>query len=268
MINSFEGGYRESPEKKHYGEILEDRSKIFHGIGFDLIRLQRILDNGILSEKAAAEKGVDITRNYGGYNLSDSISVGESPAVHGTYTFGVFRNYIANGISFAIDGVSAFKARKGSERDSGYIDEAFVSHSIPKEKITGIMIPEEMLDLPLSKIPVGLAKMGYGYIDNRCKKIIQDLEQECDFTDDISGLEDLMKRKVELEESDLGYLEKDEQRKKFFDQMEEFMQTYISKAYSKRFGVQEPTLRNVLAQQIPQGMSLYNSDGFPIQIEK
>ena len=56
-----------------------------------------------LIEKAASEKGVDITRNYGGYNLSDSISVGESPAVHGTYTFGVFRNYIANGISFVIE---------------------------------------------------------------------------------------------------------------------------------------------------------------------
>lgn len=268
MINSFEGGYIESPEKKQYGEILEDRSKIFHGIGFDLIRLQRILDNGILSEKAAAEKGVDITRNYGGYNLSDSISVGESPAVHETYTFGVFRNYIANGISFVIDGVSAFKARKGSERDSGYIDEAFVSHSIPREKITGIMVPEEMLDLPLSKIPIGLARMGYGYIDNRCRKIIQDLEQECGFTDDASELEKLMKQKTELEGSNLEYSEKDQQRRKIFDQMEEFMQTYISNAYSKRFSVQEPTLRDVLAQQIPQGMSLYNSDGFPIKVEK
>jgi len=268
MINSFEDGYRESPEKKQHGEILEDKSKIFHGIGFDLIRLQRILDNGILSEEAASEKGVDITRSYGGYNLSDSISVGESPAVHKTYTFGVFRNYIANGISFVIDGVSAHKARKGSERDSGYIDEAFVTHSIPKEKITGIMVPEEMLDLPLSKIPVGLAKMGYGYIDNRCKKIIQDLEQECDFTDDTSELENLIKRKAELEEFDLEYLEKDKQRKIIFDQMEEFMQTYIGKAYSKRLSKHNPTLRDVLAQQIPQGMSLYNSDGFPIRIEK
>ena len=209
-----------------------------------------------------------LTRNYRGYNLSDSISVGESPAVHGTYTFGVFRNYIANGISFVIDGVSAFKAKKGSERDSGYIDEAFVSHCIPQEKIVGIMIPEEMLDLPLSKIPVRLAKMGYDYIDNRCKKNIQDLEQECDFTDDISRLDDLIKKKSELEKSDLEYFEKDKQRKDIFDQMEEFMQTYISKAYSKRLGIQDPTLRDVLVKQIPKGMSLYNSDGFPIQIEK
>ena len=55
MIHRFEGGYTESPEKKQFGEILKDRSKIFHGIEFDLIRLKRILDNGILSEKAAAE---------------------------------------------------------------------------------------------------------------------------------------------------------------------------------------------------------------------
>lgn len=94
------------------------------------------------------------------------------------------------------------------------------------------------------------------------------MKQECDFTDDISGLEDLMKRKAELVELDLEYLEKDKQRKIIFGQMEEFMQTYISKAYSKRFGIQTPTLRDILAQQIPQGMSLYNPDGFPIQIEK
>ena len=268
MINSFEGGYRERPEKKQYGEILEDRSKIFHGIGFDLIRLKKILDNGILSEKAAVDRGVDITRNYGGYNLNDSISVGESPVIHGTHTFGAFKNYIANGISFVIDGVPAYKAKKGSERDSGYIDEAYVSHSISREKIVGIMVPEEILDLPLSKIPVGLAKMGYSYIDNRCRKIIQDLAQECNFADDVSELEDIMRQKAELEESNLEYLEKDGQRRKIFTQMEEFMQGYISKAYSKKLNIPNPTLRNTLFHQIPQEMSLYNSDGFPITIEK
>jgi len=130
------------------------------------------------------------------------------------------------------------------------------------------MIPEEELDLPLSKIPVGLEKMGYSYIDNRCKKIIQYLEQECNFTDDISKLEELISQKEDLENANLKYLEKDKKRKEIFDQMEKFMQGYIGKAYSKKFNIPNPTLRDALIKIIPQEMSLYDSDGFPIKIEK
>lgn len=251
------------------GEILKDESKIFHGIGFDLIRLQGILSNGILSQRTAEGRGIDITRNYGGYNLNDNISVAESPAINKTYNFGAFENYIANGISFVIDGVPTLKAREGSKGYSGYPDEVFVLGSIPKENITGMMIPEAMLDLPLSKLSLGLEKMGYNYIDNRCRKIIQDLGTECDFEEDTSRLEELIKQKSELEESNLGYSEEySQKRQKIFDQMEEYMQEYIEKAYSKKFNIPSPTLRDILLQQIPQGMNLYNSDGFPITIEK
>jgi len=268
MINSFEKGFAKNLEKKQYGEILKDKSTIFHGIGFDLIRLQKILDNGILSEQAASDKRVEIIKNYGGYNLSDSISVGESPAINNTYTFGVFKNFIANGISFVIEGVSTFKAMKGEERDSGFIDEAFVYHSIPKKNIKGIMIPEKMLDIPLSKIPIGLSKMGHGYIDNRCRKIIKNLEEEYNFKADTSILEKLMAKKAELEESNLDYLELDAKTEKIFEQMDKFMQVYLSKAYSKKFNISNPTLKDILLQIIPKGMNVYNSDGFPIQIDK
>jgi len=51
-----------------YGKILFDRSKYFHGIGFDFLRLKSILEKGILSEQAAQQENINFKRNYGGYN--------------------------------------------------------------------------------------------------------------------------------------------------------------------------------------------------------
>ena len=155
-----------------YGEILYDKSLVFHGVGFDMIRLRNILEKGILSEQAAQAKGMELTRNYGGYNLGDSVSVAESPAINNSFTFGCFGNYIKGGISFVIKGEHAYKAPKGSSRDGGYPDEAFIGHEVKRENITGVMVPADLLDAPLADLPLGLAKMGYAYIDNRCRKII------------------------------------------------------------------------------------------------
>ena len=41
--------------------ILTNREKAFHGISFDLLRLERILQEGILSEAASRER---ITTRY------------------------------------------------------------------------------------------------------------------------------------------------------------------------------------------------------------
>jgi len=43
----------EIPKEKQYGEVLRDKSKLFHGVGFDTIRLKSILQHGILSENTA-----------------------------------------------------------------------------------------------------------------------------------------------------------------------------------------------------------------------
>jgi len=253
-------------QEPKYGEILYDKSLVFHGVGFDLIRLHNILEKGILSEQAAQTKGVELTRNYGGYNLGDSVSVAESPAINDSFTFECFGNYIKGGISFVIAGEHAYKAPKGSSRDSGYPDEAFVRHEVKRENITGVMVPADLLDTPLADLPLGLAKMGYAYIDNRCRKIISDLETETGYHADATELEELIKKKEEIENQELGYLEKDKQRKDIFTQMEKVISQHVGQAFSQKLGTDHPTLKDALRLYLPESMKVYNSDGFGISL--
>ncbi|MDD3101567.1 MAG: hypothetical protein PHE59_00235 [Patescibacteria group bacterium] len=253
-------------EEPRYGEILYDKSLVFHGVGFDLTRLRSILEKGILSEQAAQAKGLELTRNFGGYNLSDSVSVAESPAINNSFTFGCFNNYIKGGISFVIADEHAFKAPKGSSQDSGYLDEAFIKHEVERKNITGVMVPADLLDAPLADLPLNLAEMGYNYTDKRCKKIISDLETETGYRSDTTELEKLIEKKEELENQEIDYFEKDKQRKDIFAQMEKSMSQYVEQAFSQKLGIDHPTLKDVLKLYLPKSMKIYNSDGFDISL--
>jgi hypothetical protein len=255
-----------SEKEPKYGEILYDRSKSFHGIGFDFLRMKSILEKGILSEQAAQQEGVSFKRNYGGYNLGDSVSVAESPAINNSFTFGCFGNYIKNGISFVIANEHPYKAPKGSSRDSGYLDEAFIHERVKRENISGVMIPKDLLDTSLAGLPLGLAKMGYAYVDERCRQIISGIETETGYHADTSRLEELIAKRRELEEKELDYSSKDEQRKAIFDQMEKLMGQLINNAFSQKTGKENPTLRDVLKLYLPESMKIYNSDGFEISL--
>lgn len=257
----------QTPEQEpRYGEILLDRSKSFHGIGFDFLRLKSIMEKGILSEQEAQKENINFRRNYGGYNLGDSVSVAESPVVNNSFTFGCFGNYIKGGISFVISNEHSFKAPKGSARDSGYPDEAFIRGRVKSENITGVMIPEDLLDSQLSELPLGLAKMGYAYIDERCRQIVSGLESETGYHADTTHLEELIKQKQELEQRDMDYLAKDNERKAIFQQMEHEMGKIIGLAFAQKLEKERLTLRDVLKVYLPESMKIYNSDGFEVSL--
>jgi len=103
-------------------------------------------------------------------------------------------------------------------------------------------------------------------VDERCKKAIRDLETECDFSGETTFIEDLIIKKSELEKSDIDFLEKGKLRGEIITRMDDFMRNYIEKAYAKKINNPLPTLRDVLKEYIPQGMALYNSNGFIIEI--
>ncbi len=255
------------PEQEpRHGEILLDRSKSFHGIGFDLLRLKSILEKGIVSEQEAQKENINFRRNYEGYNLGNSVSVAESPAVNNSFNFGCFGNYIKNGISLVISNEYSFKAPKGSEIDSGYPDEAFIRDKVKRENITGVMIPEDLLDSQISELPVGLVKMGYAYIDERCRQIVCSLESETGYHADTVHLEELIKQKEQLKERDMDYLAKNNERKAIIEQIEHEIGKIISLAYAHKLGKENLTLRDVLKVYLPESMKTYNSDGFEVSL--
>lgn len=255
------------PEQEpRYGEILFDRSKYFHGIGFDFLRFKSIMEKGILSEQEAKQENISFRRNYGGYNLGDSVSVAESPAINNSFTFGCFGKYIRGGISFVISNEHSFKAPKGSVRDSQYLDEAFIRGKVKRENITGVMVPEDLLNSPLSELPLGLAKVGYAYIEQRCRQIVGDLESETGYHADTTYLEELIKQIQELDQRDIGYLVKYEERDAIFEKMEHEMGKIIASAFAQKLEKENVTLRDILKVYLPESMKTYNSDGFEVSL--
>jgi len=253
--------------RAQYGEVLFDHSKAFHGIGFDFLRLKSILEKGILSEQEARQQKVSLVRNSPrGYNLSDNVSVAESPAINSTFTFGAFANYIRNGISFVISGGERLHRFRGGPRDSDIPGEAFVKEKVKKENIVGIMIPEDKLDSSLFELPFRLVGRATGSVDDRCIRTINDLESETGYRADTLQLEKLMKQKEELEQSDIDYLKKDKPRKAILAQMEREMTYIVGSAFAKKLGKENPVLRDILKLYIPESMRVYNSDGFEISL--
>lgn len=261
----------------NYGEILLDRSLLFHGIGFDFARLKGILHHGILSEDEARQRGVRFIRNYDGFNLANTVSVAKPPSIHNTFTNQAFNTYISNGISFIISGMKVEKdtPRRYSALRSiddeleetlnvNFDDEAFVKDYIPLENITGIMAPHTALSKPISELPLVLQGTGIRYIDIRCRAMISFLQVECGFIGDTSSLRSFVERMNNLTRyHDVGVMN---EVSDIVSQIDNFMRLYISRAYDKLFQKENATLRDVLRYYVPPGMRFFNSRGIPMDL--
>lgn len=142
--------------------ILENANISFHGINFDYFKMISILETGILSQNAATSLGISIDRNYDGYNENSQVSLSESPSIHDTYNHGAFNAFVKNGISFVIDTSNMYCIQ---DNKSGIPGEIYVDHSVPRENIIGIMLPEQYLQTSIDKLNI-FGDMGTGYVDD------------------------------------------------------------------------------------------------------
>lgn len=261
---------------KEYGKIFFDDTKLFHGIGFDLLRFISIMRYGILSEHAAKELNIDMPRNFPGYNLDDTVSVTIAPGIFGNFEVGAYNTFVKNGIQFVISNVEAIKAEPGSIRDSHFVDERFVNDRIPLENIEGIIFPMDALHKPISSLPIDLKNMELSLVDKRCTKIISGLREECSYLGDTKPLIDLIHKKDQFIKSQPYFSERTEEEEKrivgyekiIIGDMERFMQKYQGDAFSAKFGKKSATLLDVVKEYVPENMKLYNSNGKAANIER
>lgn len=283
----------ETLEKQPYGEILFDKSKFFHGVGSDLLRMISILQNGILSKDEAENTRVKITRNNShGYNLTDSISVAESPSIHNTFTSECFDLYIRHGISFVIADEITYKAERDSNRDSKFKDEAFVKGKIEKDHIVGIMIPEDLLNSPIIYTRPGLVAKDdegvYSNIRERCLHTIEKLELETGYHSNTLIINELLTeiREIELkadeyieimrgstknddgkfEEAHSNFYKNNSKAVRIARKIEEELGNLINEAFKRKFGKEDVTVKDVLKNYIPSTVKVYNSQGFEIKL--
>jgi len=257
-------------------ELLQDKSKYFHGIGFDLPRIPKILKIGILNEKDALAQNANIQRNTRGFNLDDTISVAESPSINNTYDHGAFGLYIKSGISFVIDkqklhifGIPSnitsddLNVARPSSRIRG---EQFIEGSVPRDNIVGVMVPKEMLDIKIAELPLGLRNIGWGQINDKCKSLIAEVEKECAYSEDTSKLEEFVQKRELVQQLKGDSLVKGKQEEQIFLEMERVVTGFMERAYAKKLGKEDVRLKDVLEYYLPPAMKVYNTSGASIQL--
>ncbi len=126
---------------------------LLHSIGFNLQRLESILNNGLLSYNKAVEKGLNIAKNYNNPLVNnDYISALKVGFINLDVQNTIYSLYISKGISFIMEGVPY-----ASNQDELFIhrfDEVLIKDEVSPDKFVGLAIPEEYQDMPLTDLTI------------------------------------------------------------------------------------------------------------------
>lgn len=123
---------------------------LLHSISFNMIRLESILDNGVLSIRKMKELGINYCANYTGYNLDDTISCVAYKYVNPSVLDSAYNKYISSSVSLIIEGVDYIY--DVSSRYINRVDEVLVSDYIPTSAIRGVIVPSMYRDVPIYSV--------------------------------------------------------------------------------------------------------------------
>lgn len=147
---------------KDYIETVKENSGFFENhyyhsiIDLNLVKLDSILKNGILC-KSLIEKEKLVTiythpaSSTNSKNGSEYISITRyTDNCHFSEVFESFVMHTLISLSLLID--KNIDIYEKAERDTYFFDEVFAHQYISKDKITGIILPEHLTNLPIKKI--------------------------------------------------------------------------------------------------------------------
>lgn len=145
---------------------------LLHSIGFNPMKLEGILKYGIASQAYASASDIPFAPNYN-FNIApediakyhlesainDKLTERNSHNISLVRTLYIssdplsaYQKYVRNGISFIVEGIPYIQD-KGKELIKRS-DEVIVKDYIPKENITGLLIPQNYKDKLLSEVPI------------------------------------------------------------------------------------------------------------------
>lgn len=235
--------------------ILENPNIAFHGINFDYFKMLGILQDGILSQKAAELIGINLDRNYGGYNGNINVSLCESPSIHGTYDYGAFGTIAKDGISFVVDTSNKWCI---SDNKSGIVGEIYINLSVPRENILGIMLPEEYLQTSIDKLNI-FGDIGEGYVDNYALNFIDKINNQFGTNFDKEKVYELIEEKKKLK----GYYsERRNHIEKINQQINEIITKLFDAGFKTAYNLSDsPTLFDAVTVLTKGSIPIYSSDG-------
>lgn len=257
--------------------ILLNKKLGYHSVNFDIFKVISILENGIYSKNYAEGKGINISRNYLGYNGNDYISLAESPSISNTYQEGAFDTFIKRGISFVIDTTNYEVKRDNGEvrgmivpLSSGVKGEVYIKDHIKKEDIKGLMLKEEILNTEISSIDIGLLYVQKDLINIYALNFLKNIVTTFNYPANLEDLEHLLSDLNKLIEVSRVKFRDQETKIKIEQKIKEinnFLVVNLSKAIELKYNVSFPTIGFILEKINKNNLPIYNIDGQKIEFD-
>lgn len=208
----------------------------FHGIGWDFVKLESILDSGLVSQYVANKNNFTLSRNYNGNNSNMWISVVDSKDIaKDGECLKLFIDGNITLVSFVGDYCLGVDKKNTPEaRDNGlpinsglYNDECFVFGQIPGEDIYAIILPKDSLNKEIKLLNFLNCSNNYEIIENRTLNYVNYLNKfynvEIDLTNFYKLLNSLKNSEIEFSKLD------DNNQKKIKDEFFETTNILVSK---------------------------------------
>lgn len=234
---------------------------LLHAIGFNPMRLEGILKNGIVSYNYAKEHNIPYSKNYNftisktflknndfGENTNEILKESNYNNIYlvrmlyvSDDPLSAYNLYVTKGISLVVEDIDFI-----SDKEKEFIkrsDEVIVKRFIPKEKIKGITIPKNYIDESLSYISILPDNIkNYEYIMDTVKNYVAYLEKY-NHKVDLEELSILLKdfkyaakSIASLEKESIDYKESMEDYKDIIKEIDELLVEETNKCFTKILG--------------------------------
>ena len=203
-LNKSFSRYLDNIHYSSYSEKYRSEEKekaCLHGIGWDFGKLESILDNGILSNYAANNQDVVISRNFEGNNSNMWISVVDSKNV--SLEAEAYQEFANNNICFYsfVSGYHDGEKNKSKALSEGlpiksglYSDESFVFDQIAPNDIGYLILPKNASNKRLDELDYLHCCNGYKTVRDRVGYYFDYIKKTCDLEPDTSKTDILIEK--------------------------------------------------------------------------
>ncbi len=241
--------------------ILEDKSLRFHGVGHNILKYISILQNGILT-KIDSVKSELYSKNYGGYNQNNMISMAISPSVFGTYKHGAYGVFISDGIGFVLKDCQGIRSST-TNHHSGFDDEEFHIGSIPVSKITGIILNKGLSQSKVTDLQL-FKGMGSGFVDSTCDVIIKYLQKNGIEDINIEEINNILNKKNTLDSQGLDFLDKMKREEMLIAELNSIIVNYLEKYFKQVLGKDDISIMEIIEHYNDRRLPIYDELGILI----
>jgi len=244
---------KEKEELRPFGELLERKDLVYHGVGVDLIALYGIAEHG-LSSAADQEERLGYVNSNTTKELtktgSDLVSVAETPVRKLPNV--AFVTYIeGSAVSFAIDPANCSMVQPP---DRGFYDEAFIKGAV-MEDVVGVVINDDTADQRVADQPVVSRNVSPDVVAQKAQNVFNFLVRNLDphlanYQEELDALAgELAHITSERLAATFGMISDADRNK--IALVDEWLRDKITKALETKYGTEDLTVLDLVRRTFP-----------------